>query len=183
MKQDAEGVRRTTMATMPDQVGMMPVGAGTFVVDVAPPDGRRFWLTDEMLPRGRNGKLKTAYRISEMTKFFFGRSPDWMRWLDGRPEGVFKIDGAELIIKRTEAGSRYFTLADVERLAHALLEHGRIDGQQFISTISLVKWVAFSYGILTAADMTPRIASVDPNQGVIPGIDTEIERIAKEQAR
>lgn len=159
MTGDMEGMRRIEQSVIPDETGAVP-GEGSFVVEVTPP-GRRFWLNDDDMPRNRKNQIKPTFRISEVARFFFARSADWMRWLDGladaeSPYGVFTLDGKPLQAKRTDSGSRTYTLADIERMAHALLEHGRIDGRQFIATIALVKWQAYNYGVLKDVDMAPQ---------------------------
>lgn len=161
---DMEGMRRIEQSVLADHSGGIPEGVGSFIVEVTPP-GRRFWLEDKDMPRNRKNAIKPTFRISEVGRFFFARSADWMRWLDGlatvdEPHGVFTLDGKPLQIKRTASGSRVYTLADIERLAHALLEHDKIDGRQFAATIALVKWSAFNYGVLTDADMMPRVTEV-----------------------
>lgn len=169
---DREGARRVGGAVMLDVSGLTP------------PDGRRFWITQEMLPITRQGQVKPVFAITQLAKVFFARSADWVRWLssltdeDGLEE-VFTLDGEPLVIQRTDAGNRFYTLVDVERVTHALLEHGRIDVQQFIGAINILKWMAFQYRILDERDMAvPRMLSPQPGEQVaIPGIDEEIERL------
>lgn len=165
MTGDMEGMRRIEQSVWADQADTVPAGVGSYIVEVTPP-GRRFWIDDISMPRNRKDQIKPTFRISEVARFFFARSADWMRWLDSlaspsEPYGVFTLDGEPLKIKRTASGSRVYTLADIERLAHALLEHDKIDGRQFSATIALVKWQAYNYGVLTDADMALRVTEVD----------------------
>jgi hypothetical protein len=169
---DREGMRRVEQAVTPDLMAL----------DVTPPDGRRFWLSDSMLPEGRRGQIKPTFTITQVAKVFFARSADWLRWLGTKQNaegGVFELDGQALEIKRTESGNRVYTLVDVERLAHALLEHGKIDGVQFTTAINILRLMAYQYKILTDQDMTPRPAA---GQLPIEGIDRQINEIGKKAA-
>lgn len=167
---DREGARRVGEALMLDPSAL--------TMDVSPPDGRSFWLYESMLPSDRRGQIKPTFRISEVAQFFFARSPDWMRWLGNlhdREAPIFELDGQPLEIKRTESGNRVYNLVDVERLAHALIQHGKIDGQQFMITINLVRWVAVGYRILTVEDLVPHgTPPVSLTQPPIDGIDEQI---------
>lgn len=178
---DSEGARRLEKAVMPD--------IGTQTTDVNPPGGKRFWLEDSMLPSGRLGQIKPLFKIGEVAKIFFARSPDWLRGLGTQQEregGVFELDGAPLEFKRTGSGARIYTLVDVERLAHALLEHGKIDVQQFVSAINIMRWMAYCYRILRSQDMV-QARPLEPvaEQLAIPHVDEEIaaaeQRSAEEQ--
>lgn len=186
---DREGTRRVAGTVTPDPARL--------VMDANPPDGRRFWLTDEMLPRDRQGDVKPTFSIAGVAKVFFARSPDWLRWLNTQhkkegSEEIFTLDGHPLEIKRTESGNRTWTLVDVERLAHALLQHGKIKVDAFVTTINIIRWMAFSYGMLSEADMLnappkPRIvedAVAQAEQEVTPPTEGSADVIPiKEQAK
>lgn len=165
---DREGLRRV-------EAGVNP-GLGVLGTHLDPPGGRRFWLYDSMLPEGRKGQVKPTFTITQVAKIFFARSADWLRWLGAQHEkegGIFELDGEELVIKRTESGNRVYTLVDVERLAHALLQHHKISGIQFSTTIGLVRLMAFQYGILTDADVSE--GGQVRGQLAIEGVDRQIE--------
>lgn len=162
---DREGARRVSGAVLPEP--------GRFVVDVSPPDGRQFWLYDDMMPTNRKGEVKPVFSIAQIAKIFFARSADWVRWLSNQGhkndgEVVFVLDGKALETKRTESGSRFYTLADVERVAHALVEHHRIDGEQFVAAIQIMLWMAYSYSILGMDDIVP---PTEWTQGTIEEIE------------
>lgn len=151
---------------------------------------------------------KPHYTVSELAKFFFGRSPHWIRWreregyfvLDGDPEcehrkllgmdidpatgeptvpkyettfidqvqnakgkwvevrdeeGALAIrrvctqcGGQSVGTHRTDQGFRYYTLSDIEKMAHALASRDAIDGSQFGQTLLLVKTSAQIYRYL-----------------------------------
>jgi hypothetical protein len=133
---------------------------------LAPPRGERFWTYDSMFKPDKNGRLYPHFSVQEVAKFFFGNGPDWLRWrmrpddkkikdeqgnvtiIKGKyPDGYFILDGKPMEHKRTEAGARYFTLADIERMAHALAQGGHIDGAQLSNIVVLVKTCAKVYGV------------------------------------
>lgn len=117
-------------------------------------------IKDEILP-------KPIFTVQEVAKFFFGRSSDWMRWrispdkpastmseadkakwVPKYPHGMLVLDGQPLPERRTKSNYRYYTLADVERMAHALKQHHAIDGATLNTTISIVRAVAEQYRII-----------------------------------
>lgn len=59
-----------------------------------------------------------VYSVSELGKFFLGKQAHTIRWMESK--GKFTLDGKPVGTGRTESGSRYYTLADVEKIAHAL---------------------------------------------------------------
>lgn len=140
---DFESLRRVGGAGIPE-----------FVKDIMPPDGRRFWVTDEMAAGSmtRTGEIKPKFSIGQVSKLFFARSSDWIRYLD-RDEAGFNLDGNPLIPSRSDAGSRYYTLADVEKMAHALLQNGRLDLLHFAATIQIIRAMAFLYRIIPESDL------------------------------
>ncbi len=130
---------------------------------IRPPDNRRFWLYDEDFLVDDRGLHKPRFTVQEVSKVFFGKGPDWLRWrsranADPRhPDGYFVLDGKPLEIKRMPARegrqnepitARYYTLADIERMAHALAQQGAIDGGQLGNIVLMVKACARIYGIL-----------------------------------
>lgn len=121
------------------------------ITDIRPPYGRDHWLSDDKMPKNKNDVVKPMLSVSVVGQVFFGHSGDWLRRL--HKLGDVKLDGRLFEPKRTDAGDRYYTLADVERLAEALLQSGKIDGMQYIAAIHILRWVAFQYGVLSAADM------------------------------
>lgn len=131
-----------------------------------PPWEGRFFTHDSMFRPDKNGRLYPHFSVQEVSKFFFGNGPDWFRWRmrpddkkivneDGTttivkgkyPDGYFILDGKKIEPKRTPAGARYFTLADIERMAHALAQGGHIDGAELTNIVVLVKTCAKVYGV------------------------------------
>lgn len=162
---DHEGIRRAQRAVMVDP--------GVLTFSVEPPGGRKYWLDESMLPLDKLGKVKPTFRIGEVARIFFARSSDWLRLM-----GQQQSDDSVLDVKRTESGSRIYTLVDVEKIAHTLLEAERISMRQFVGAISIIRWMAYSYGILSDQDMVPPEPAEDGDvQPPITGVDEEIRRV------
>lgn len=139
----------------------------------APPNGRRFWLEDKMFPLDDEGMYTPRYSVQEVSKCFFGQGPDWLRWRmrpdkpskrtgkSKHPNGFFLLDGKPLKFKRLKPRTsdpekaqdpnlntaRYYTLADIERMAYALAQQGVIDGVRLAHIILIVRCVARLYGV------------------------------------
>ena len=120
----------------------------------------RFYLHDEMFPKGNTGRLEPNFSVQEVAKTFFGRKADWLRWryksdqnprkpdLPAKhPHGFFVLDGEPLEPKTTEAGARYYTLADIERMGHALAQNGAIDGDTLEHVVEVCVNVALLHNI------------------------------------
>lgn len=107
-----------------------------------PGSDRMFFMWDHMFELNEPGQPLPAYTVQETAKLFFGMGPDWLRWryrpAKSFPQGYFVLDDVVLEPKRTSTGNRYYTLADVERMAHALVENGAIDGAKFSIILQLV---------------------------------------------
>lgn len=101
-----------------------------------------FYLWDTMFPKSESGMPSPTYTVQETAKLFFGKGSDWLRWryreAPNYPNGYFVLNGIVLEPKRTEAGNRYYTLADIERMAHALVENHAIDPEQLVYIIQMV---------------------------------------------
>lgn len=83
------------------------------------------------------GNDSPRFSTSEVAKFFFARSPHWMRWRERK--GDFVIDGQPVVPERTEANIRSYTLGDVERLAHALATNHAITTWQLMLALRLLQ--------------------------------------------
>ncbi len=107
-----------------------------------PRSGREFFMWDSMFDQNVQGQPLPAYTVQETAKLFFGKGPDWLRWryrsATHFPKGYFVLDGVILEPKRTESDNRYYTLADIERMAHALVENGAIDGTRFSLILQII---------------------------------------------
>ena len=65
-----------------------------------------------------------------------------MRQSEDYPDSMLVLDGRPLEIHRSATGDRQFSLADIERTAHALHENGAIDDHRFECMIMLALWSA-----------------------------------------
>ena len=159
---DNEGGRRAGRGTLP----LMDVWS----ISATPPDGGRYWLTEDMMPRDRQGNIKPVLRIAEVARIFFARSPDWLRLPDKNTRPL-TLEGEPFSVERSSTGNRVFNLADVERLAHALLESQWISASQFFTTINILRWIAYNYKILSDEQMMPPVVeSSVGDQLAIPGL-------------
>jgi hypothetical protein len=94
------------------------------------PQGRRFWVLDDMIPLDARGLPKPAFTVHETAKLFFGMSSSWLRLLmrpsDDFPMSRLVLDGKPIEIRRKypeeDESARLFTLADIEPMAHSI--HG-----------------------------------------------------------
>lgn len=107
--------------------------------DLNPPDGG-FWVDDSMCALDKTGFPKPNFSVQETAKVFFGKKGDWLRWRERT--GGFTIDGKSVLPRRSEKGNRRYTLADIERMAHALAQNEAIDGWTLTTVIMLIKWQA-----------------------------------------
>lgn len=132
--------------------------------DLEPPNGARFWLDDSMFERDKEGLEVPRFSVQEASKCFFGQGSDWLRWRmradkpdkktgqPKHPQGWFLLDGEPLEFKRlpdedpNRTTARYYTLADIEKMAHALAETRAIDGTRLALIILMVKACAQLYG-------------------------------------
>jgi hypothetical protein len=86
------------------------------------------------------------YTVKEVAKFFFGKSSHWVRWKE--KEGDLNVNGKQVADHRTDGGARYYTLADVEKMAHALCRNGAIDAHHLKYALRLVRIEAQVWGYL-----------------------------------
>lgn len=129
------------------------------------PDGDRRWmLEEEMIPTDKAGMPIPMLRTKQVAGIFFGRKPSWMYFLfnprtfrgyDGEGKEIrqnvghsyFLLDGQPMTFREDRHG-RYYSLADVERIVHALIQQGRIDGATANRALLIVKTSAQQAGIL-----------------------------------
>jgi hypothetical protein len=137
-----------------DRVGIL--------ADGLTPEGRDYWIYPEMLQTDKNGVLVPSYTVKEVALVFFAKSADWLRWRSRpvhphepqephsdrcRPDGYFVLDDEPIVPERTEHGARVYSLANVERMAHALTQNGGMSTEELIETIMIIKWTARRYKI------------------------------------
>ena len=124
--------------------------------------------TDHLILEGVDVAKEPVFTVSEIAKVFYARSPHWIRWRErkgyfvlepegGAPEGhVHDFDdeghcacGAEDVGgQRTSEGARRYTLADIEKMTHALASKGAINGAQLTNALLLVQTEARVWGYI-----------------------------------
>lgn len=87
------------------------------------------------------------FRIGEVCKVFFARTDHWFRWLQRvEPETETRLGkenyllwrGREVGVRKNEKGTRVFGVRDVEEVAYALADNGRIDGEELRNILVLL---------------------------------------------
>jgi hypothetical protein len=96
--------------------------------------------------KGLDVSEKPRFNVTEVAKFFFGRSSHWVRWKE--KEGDLSLNGKLVADHRNDGGARYYTLSDVEQMAHALCRNGAIDSFQLQHVLRLVYTEAQVWGYL-----------------------------------
>lgn len=127
--------------------------------DLLHPRGQNYWLNDEMFGTDETtGLLSPGFSVQEVANCFFGVKPDWLRWRmrwDRAAEAkgnqpLIALDGKPLEFKRRNPedpkSGRYYTLADIERLAHALARAGYISGTDLAHVVLMVRTCARLHG-------------------------------------
>lgn len=105
--------------------------------------------TDKFILEGLDVSRQPLFTISEVAKFFFGRTTHWLRWRE-----PFMLDGKEVGTRRTETHARVYALDDVEKMAHALAEAGDLTGDRFEGCLLAVEAVAKVWGYLSTDEKT-----------------------------
>jgi hypothetical protein len=116
------------------------------------------WFQEKHIPQA-DGSVKVVlpkpnFSVSEVAKVFFAEDPDWLRWRlkksKENPHGFFVLDGQPIPERRTQNGTehgfRYYTLVEVERMAHALAQNGAISGQRLTYIVTIIKNMLKLYG-------------------------------------
>lgn len=105
------------------------------------------WFREKKIPQVDGSVLtvlpKPIFTVAEVAKIFFAEDPDWLRWRlkksEQNPHGFFVLDGKPLPDRRTDKNFRYYTLADIEKMAHALAQNGGISGARLIQIVGIIK--------------------------------------------
>lgn len=117
-----------------------------------PPQVTQYVITDDGLPadhlifEGVDVDEGPRFTISEVAKFFFGRSAHWVRWRER--SGAFTFEGQPVGVHRTPKGARVYDLADVEKMAHALAAERHITGEELSNILKLALLEAKVWGVL-----------------------------------
>ncbi len=123
----------------------MPVTEYVVVLDERIPE-------DRLILEGINVSEAPTFTVSEVAKFFFGRSSHWVRWRE--KNGIFVFEGQRVGNKRTDSDIRIYTLDDVEKMAHALAEQGHITATELSNILRLVLTEARVWGYIEDEDLT-----------------------------
>lgn len=116
------------------------------------------WFQEKHIPQV-DGSTKVVlpkpnFSVAEVAKVFFAEDPDWLRWRlkksEQNPNGFFVLDGQPLPDRRTDNGTkygfRYYTLGDIEKMAHALCQNGAISGARLLQIMGIIKNMLKLYG-------------------------------------
>lgn len=116
------------------------------------------WFQEKYIPQADGSTLMVLptpnFSVSEVAKVFFAQDPDWLRWRlkksKGNPHGFFVLDGKPIPERRTDNGTkdgfRYYTLSDIEKMAHALAQNGGISGARLMHIMGIIKNMLKLYG-------------------------------------
>ena len=123
-----------------------------------------FLFDDDMFDDDKDGLPIPHFSVQEAAKGFFGRSSDWLRWryrpdrptakgggVSHFPQGYFILDGEPVEAKMTDKGARYYTLADIERMAYALAQNRVLSHEELQAVLISVAANAALNGIVTKA--------------------------------
>lgn len=115
-------------------------------------------LDDDLCSLDKHGRPSPNFAVQETATAFLGHSPDWLRWryrpdtpATGDPQfpnGYFVLDGEILIPSMTPSGSRYYTLADIEKMTFALFQNSVVGSPAFICILNTVYSSAYLYEII-----------------------------------
>lgn len=86
------------------------------------------------------------YHTKQVSTFFFQKSAGWLRWRDR--EGQTTSEHFNCNPQRDANGTRIYSLADIEILAHAFAEQSIIDAQHMEITLHLIRLIAIGYGVI-----------------------------------
>lgn len=90
---------------------------------------------DNLIMDGIDDTEYPLYSVGEMAKVFFGMSTHWVRWMDKDPI----MYGEERVGDRRRNGARVYSLSDVEKMAHAWAQAGRIKTPKLRAALETVK--------------------------------------------
>lgn len=104
---------------------------------------------DKLLFEGVDTSKGPAFSVGEVAKFYFARSPSWLR--DHESKGNLVIAGEPEFTprRRVSRNARFFYLEDIERVAHALTYNNVITGARLRTVLVLLRAEAQIWGILS----------------------------------
>lgn len=123
-------------------------------LDSSLPRDKDFWIDPDDIRYDDEGIPQPHFSVQEVAKCFFARSPSWVRHLDRRgkvegwEDGFFVLDNEPIDPIRTKSGMRVYSLSDIEKMAHALVDNRKIDGTHFERVITVVQVLGREYGVI-----------------------------------
>lgn len=102
-------------------------------------DGSNFKISPVLGPEV-DATREPTYTAGEVSRLFFGRNGNWLRWEERRLETSFA--------QRAENGYRRYALSNIEEMAFFLADHRRIEAPRLASCLFVIKIQAIMYEYL-----------------------------------
>jgi hypothetical protein len=118
----------------------------TIVIGDAAIDPDKWLFPHPLEPTKPGAVVRPVFTVNEVGKFFFARSAAWMR----TSERKATLDGEPLVdfLGRVVGERRYYTLYDIERIAHAFAQAGVISGERLRLALRLLQLEAHCWRYL-----------------------------------
>jgi hypothetical protein len=105
---------------------------------------------DRLLFQGIDTTKGPEFSVGEVAKYFFARSPSWMRTHEAKEHFIIPDEPGFEPRRRVSRNARFFYLEDIERIAHALAYNNVITGARLRTILMLLKAEAQVWGILSS---------------------------------
>lgn len=121
----------------------------TIVIGDAAIDPDKWLFPHQFEPIRPGQSVRPTFTVTEVAKFFFARSPAWMRanekksYWDEKPLSEF--------LGRRIGDRREYTLYDIERIAHSFAQSGFISGERLRIALRLLQLEAHCWRYLMEA--------------------------------
>jgi hypothetical protein len=118
----------------------------TIVIGDAAIDPDKWLFSHQFEPVKPGSTVRPTYNVTEVAKFFFARSPAWMR----NNERKAALDNVPLteVLGRGAGERREYTLYDIERIAHSFAQSGFINGERLRIALRLLQLEAHCWRYL-----------------------------------
>jgi hypothetical protein len=118
----------------------------TIVIGDASIDTEKWLFPRQFEPIKPGSTVRPTFTVNEVAKFFFARSPSWVR----NTERKAALDGVPLteFLGREPGERREYTLYDIERIAHAFAQGGLINGERLRLALRLLQLEAHAWRYL-----------------------------------
>lgn len=104
---------------------------------------------DHLMLADVDASVRPLFSIREVGVFFFNETDYWLRIIGDTDK--FTYNGKKIKIRRTPAGARVYSLADIELIAHGLAQNRVISGQHAVLVLQAVAAFAKIHGLLDAS--------------------------------